>query len=457
MESKANILIVSDEPFRYEFLNSPDIADRCRVFFCGKKENILSLIKVSEIKIVIMELNGDGEWESETLKFMKAYDPMVDVIVIGPPLSSEEAMDWINHGATDYLIKPLQMDTFQLILQRLYEKRNLRRETHLLEKKLEKKYIFKGMVGKSPFMLEIFSLIENITRYFSTVLITGDTGTGKEMVARAIHNLCPVKNKSFIVSDCTSMPENLFESELFGYVKGAFTGADRDKKGLFEEAHEGIIFLDEIGDIPVSIQAKLLRVLENHQFRPLGSNLSKKIDVRVIAATNQDLREGIKKGTFREDLFHRLNKVEIQLPPLKNRSEDILLLVRCFLDKFNKKFDKKIRGVTQQVQKLFLTYEWPGNVRELKNTVESTAMLCKKEFIDVFDLPRYLQKKLHTEAQLPHISKDNLFPLQNLEKEYISYLLKKNKNNIRKTARILDISRTTLYSKLRKYSLANSP
>lgn len=302
-------------------------------------------------------------------------------------------------------------------------------------------------------MLEIFTLIENIAKYFTSVLITGETGTGKEMVARAIHHLSPTKNKPLVICDCVSIPETLFESELFGYVKGAFTGADKNKKGLFEEAHEGIIFLDEIGEIPVSVQAKLLRVLENHQFRPLGSNENKTVDVRVIAATSQNLRECIKNNTFREDLFHRLNKVEIHLPPMRERLEDLPLLVRYFLHRCNKKFSREIKGVSRQAQKLFLKYDWPGNVRELENVLESASILCKKDFIDIIDLPKYLRDFLPSKSNLTFINRENLTTLESLEKEYITYLLKISNNNLRKTAKVLGISRTTLYNKLSKYNI----
>lgn len=457
MESKANLLIVSERPSLYDQLKSTSLKNYCTLHFCGKQENIFSLLRNNNIQIVIMASEGDETWEFKLLEVIKTIDPLIEIIIVGDPAPSDKVMEWINLGASGYLIKPLQIDTVQLILERFDEKRNIRRETYLLEKKLEQKYIFHGMVGKSPFMLEIFSLIENCAKYFSTVLITGDTGTGKEMVAKALHNLCPANNRKFVVCDCASMPENLFESELFGYVKGAFTGADRNKKGLFEEAHEGIIFLDEIGEIPFSFQAKLLRVLESHQIRPLGSNTNRSVDVRVITATNRDLREGIREGTFREDLFHRLNKVEIHLPPLKNRSEDIPLLVRCFLNKFSKKFNKQINGISRELQKLFLTYNWPGNVRELENVIESASMLCKRGFIDIIDLPKYFQEYVNSNGKNHFFNRENLSSLKDFEKQYITYLMKRNNNNIRQTAKILDISRTTLYSKLNKYTIHHPP
>lgn len=456
MENKPNLLVISEEPLILNLLKSTRLKDSSNIYFCKKEENIFWIIEKNAIKIVIIDSEGDESWDFKLLKLIKTFDPIIDVIVVGTPVASDKIIDWINLGAADYLIKPLHPETVELILRRLDEKRSLRRETYFLEKKLEKNYIFQGMVGKSPFMLEIFSVIENIAKYFSTVLIVGETGTGKELIARAIHKLSPEKNKRFIICDSTAIPENLFESELFGYIKGAFTGADRNKRGLLEEAHEGIIFLDEIGDIPLTSQAKLLRVLETHQFRPLGSGETRSVDVRVIVATNRKLREEVKKGTFREDLFHRLSKVEIHLPPLRKRLEDVQLLARYFLEKYAKKFDKPIKGVSREVQKLFLSYEWPGNIRELDNVIERAAIFCKKEFIDIVDLPNNLKKYLASGAKPEFFDKEDLSTLENLEKEYITYLMKKNNNNIQKTAKILNISRTTLYSKINKYNLNNS-
>jgi DNA-binding NtrC family response regulator len=389
----------------------------------------------------------------ELIDKIKAFDNMIDVLILGSPLPEEHVVEWIGRGATDYLSEPLQLDTLEHTLVTISRKRKLRRDTLGLEQKLKKKYCFQGIIGKSPYMLEIFSLIQNIARYFTSVLITGETGTGKELVARAVHKLSDTKNKKFIVSDCVAIPENLFESELFGYTKGAFTGADRDKKGLFETADQGIIFLDEIGEIPLSIQSKLLRVLEHRQFRPLGSNETRTVDVRVIAATSKNLREEIKKTTFREDLFHRLNKVEISLPPLRNRNEDIPLLVRHFLALNKKNLSKDVNGITRQTQKLFLQYPWPGNVRELENVLESASILTKKSYIDIQDLPQYLQEYCDSLGKIPFIERRELSTLEDLEKDYIIHILNLTENNLRKAAKILDISRTTLYSKLKKYGI----
>ena len=457
MKYEENVLIISRDRQLYDIIHRSLLGKDYNIYFCGSSEDVLSFIEENNIKVVILDYEDNDEEEFNLLKNIKAFDSLIDVIIVGELRDSEEVADWINWGATEFLNKRNQIDRVQTVLKRISEKRALKRGTLLLENKLEKKYIFQGMIGKSPYMLDLYSLIENIANYFTTVLITGDTGTGKEMAAKAIHNLSPRKNKRFVVCDCVSIPENLFESELFGYVKGAFTGADRDKKGLFEEAHGGIIFLDEIGDVPVSIQAKLLRVLETHRFRAVGYNNDREIDVRVIAATNLDLRKAIKNGTFREDLFYRLSKIEIHLPPLCERPEDISILVRYFLKHYTKTFGKTIKGVSRQVQKLFLGYHWPGNVRELENAVESSSILCKRDFIDIIDLPKYLQRHFSSNSKNPFISMSNYSPLSSLERDYILYLLKMTNNNKKKTAEILNISRSTLYQKINKYNISIPP
>lgn len=450
-----NLLILDEVTFPYEVIRQSPLGSDLEMYFSTPHADIFTIIRKSNIQVIIIDLDKDESEGRKIIDRLKQFDPLLNIIVIGKPLEAEKVVSLINQGATAYLNKPLRTDLLEENLLEIINKMTLRRETFLLEKKLEKKYFFQNIIGKSPYMLEIFALIEKIAKHFTSILITGETGTGKEMVARAIHNLNHPKNPRLVICDCVSIPENLFESELFGYVKGAFTGADKNKNGLFEEAHEGIIFLDEIGEIPLSIQAKLLRALEQHEFRPLGSNETRTINVRVVAATSRNLRDGIKDGTFREDLFHRLNKVEVHLPPLRERSEDIPLLVRHFLDIYSKKFNKDLRGASQHVQKLFLKYEWPGNVRELENVLERAAILVKSHFIDVSDLPEYLQESAQSAARLPFIGREHLSTLEELEKEYIIYLLKLAGHNLKKTAKILNISRTTLYNKLKKYKISH--
>jgi DNA-binding NtrC family response regulator len=455
MIQNLKLLIISETLTLVNKAKRSDITKKHDIQYLAPKEDILAFLGTEQIHVVIIDLDL-RRYQKEALgllKKIKDFDALIDVLIMGSSSSKDESVEWIGRGATDFLREPIQPATLGHILAKISSKRALRRDTLRLEKRLEKKYFFQGIIGKSPYMLEIYSLIQNIAQHFTSVLITGETGTGKELVARAIHKLSDTKNRKFIVCDCVSIPENLFESELFGYTKGAFTGADRDKKGLFETADEGIIFLDEIGEIPVSIQAKLLRVLEHRQFRPLGSNETRSVNVRVLAATSKNLREGIKKGTFREDLFHRLNKVEIFLHPLRKKPEDIPLLVRHFIAINNKNLSKELNGISRQAQKLFQKYPWPGNVRELENVLESASILTKKNYIDIPDLPKYLKEYYDSLDKIPFIEREKLSTLEDLEKDYIIHVLKLTENNLRKAAKILDISRTTLYSKLRKYGI----
>ncbi len=453
MDSRESLLIAGPDPALFDQLAAGPVADMFQLSYLPADEDLNAFLRQHGIHFVLLDLHGASDLAAAKLAELRAADPLLNVLVAGPPIHPEEVLDWIRRGAADYLEKPLSPEAARATLQKALDKRELRRETFLLERKLEKKYVFQGMVSKSPYMLEVFGLIESVARHFTSVLVTGETGTGKELVARALHVMSEARNRRLVVCDCASIPETLFESELFGYVKGAFTGADRPKRGLFEEAHDGVIFLDEIGEIPLTTQAKLLRVLENRQLRPLGSNDVRYVNIRVVAATNRNLPDLIRKGAFREDLYHRLNRVEILLPPLRERPEDIPLLVRHFLDGTNKAFGKSVRGLSREVQKLFLKYDWPGNVRELENVLQSATMTTRRDFIDVGDLPKALRDQAASRPRPAFGDRDNLSTLDDLEKEYIAYLLKLTSFNLKRTAKVLNISRTTLYNKMAKYGL----
>jgi DNA-binding NtrC family response regulator len=454
MEQPTSLLVVSRDFALYDAVKRSSLPGDTSLFFCQPDEDIVALVRENGVRVALLDAPKAAPEAAALLKKLKRFDPLIDIVVLGDEAGPEAALDWIHKGATDHIRKPIQPGAIAGVLNRIAERRTLRRETYQLEKKLERKYEFQGMVSRNPTMLEIFGLIENIAGHFSAVLVTGETGTGKEGAARAIHALSPFKDRPLVVCDCAAVPESLFESELFGYRRGAFTGADRDKRGLFMEADRGIIFLDEIAEIPAPVQAKLLRVLENHQFRPLGAIDGVSVDVRVIAATNRDLGEAIRSGAFREDLYHRLNRVEIRLPPLRERLEDIPLLVRHFVQGFGRKYSKNLRGVSRDVQKIFLKYDWPGNVRELENVLESASMLCRKDFIEVANLPKHLREFEAPAGALSLLRKESLTTLDSLEREYIVYLLKVTKNNLRRTAGILGISRTTLYNKMAKFGLS---
>ena len=288
-----------------------------------------------------MELAKKELKDFTLLKLIKNFDPIIDVIIISEPVSSGKIGEAIRLGASEYIRKPLKINDIEFILEKIKKKIVLRKDTLQLEKKLASKYQFEGIIGKNPYMLDAFSTIEKIAKYSIKILITGKTGTGKEMVAKAIHKLSLRSKEMLVTADCAALPESLFESELFGYVKGAFTGADKTKKGLLEEAHKGTFFLDEIGNIPLPLQSKILRVLDEGEFRRLGSTEIIHLDTRFISANNKDLKMEIKNGAFREDLFHRLSTVEITLPALKDRKEDIPLLIRYFIGRYIKKFNRK--------------------------------------------------------------------------------------------------------------------
>lgn len=451
-----NLLLVTETPENYCFSEKFLSSRRFHLFASEKSKDFFPLIREKEIKIVIIDSGRNDIIDFALLKKIKNFDPLLEVIIVGPKTSINKMAESIREGATDYLVKPLKAEMLQPVLEKIKKKRYLRRETFRLEKELTEKYIFQGMVGKNPQMLEVFSLIERIARHSVPVLITGETGTGKEMVAQAIHNLSLRQNKRCVICDCSSIPETLFESELFGYLKGAFTGADKPKDGLFKEADGGTIFLDEIGEIPVGIQSKLLRVLEDHQFRPLASNRNMKVDVRVISSSSRDLRDIIKRRNFREDLFHRINVIEIYLPPLRERKEDIPLLCSHFLKKYNQKFSKKVIGISQRARKAILKYPWPGNVRQLENMIERAVMLCQDNFIDTKDLSDYLRDTMGKEEMVEGFYPFSLLTLEEVEKRHILEVLKRASNNKKKAANLLRLSRQALYRKLKKHGIAQA-
>ncbi len=453
MDTSFSFLVVGESSSIYDQLRNANPSPDIHLFFCGRGEDLPSFITNNGIRSILLDA-GEGQEECRAIiREIKAFDPLIQIAVTGPPATPEDVLGWVDAGALDYFPRPLEAAKIFGSIRRVFERQELRRETSLLERKLEKKYVFQGMVSRNPAMLDLFALVERISRHFTSVLITGETGTGKELLARALFQLSETKARRLVICDCASIPETLFESELFGHVRGAFTGADRTKKGLFEEAHDGIIFLDEIGEIPPVVQAKLLRVLENRQFRPIGGTEVKYVNVRVIAATNRDLPDMIRKNVFREDLYHRLDRVEVRIPPLRDHMEDIPLLIRHFLEALNKAYGKSIQGVSRDVQKLFLKYNWPGNIRELENALQSAVLVTQKDFIDLADLPKTIREPAAARRRAAFVERDNLSSLEDLEKEYISFVLAQTKNNLKRSAEILGVSRTTLYNKVAKYGL----
>ena len=421
----------------------------------------LNLISQNVVDVLILDLNMPGMHGLEVLKKVKYTYPDISVIVLTGFPSIDTAVESMKLGAYDYLIKPIDFKRLEVVLDKVFEQILMKRRLDILERKVRGDYIFEGMVGQSIGMLNVFHMIKQIAPYSTNVLITGETGTGKEMVAHAIHNLSPRRNKPFVVINCAGLVDTLLESELFGHVKGAFTGAVKDKPGLFEVANEGTIFLDEIGELPLGLQAKLLRVLEYREIQRIGDTKTRKVNVRIIAATNVDLKSKVEEEKYRKDLFFRLNSFCIHIPPLRERKEDIPLLCQHFINQLNAELKKDIKGVSQNVLDLFMELPWEGNVRELRNVIERSYIMAKGEFIDIADLPaeyREIKGKNHFSDTKQNINDIDILEespttLEELEKRYIAKVLKMTSGNRSKAAKILGLSRRSLYRKLKRYGL----
>lgn len=384
------------------------------------------------------------------LKKLQSDYPDVVSIMMTAFGSIETAIEAMKSGAYHYIVKPFKNDELILIVKRAFDRVHLKQENKTLKRELQKAFTVESIVGKSPAMTALFDLIKLVSGASANVLITGESGSGKELVARAIHNSGPRKNRAFVPLNCTAIPENLLESELFGHVKGAFTGALSDKKGLFEEADKGTLFLDEIGDLSLALQAKLLRVLQDKEIRPVGGNQLKHVDVRVIAATHRDLKIMVKDGKFREDLFYRLNVVPVRVPSLRERTTDIPLLVESFIAKFGLQNGSKIKGISPEAMSVLMAHPWPGNVRELENVIERAIVLSPGDRIEramvldsALDEARNTVERLHSDR--PSLDK--------LEERYIKLVLAEVNQSKDEAAKILGVSRRTLYRKERLYGL----
>ncbi len=422
--------------------------EKIEVFALTEKENILDELVKGYLDILFLgySITFNNEDVAHTIKKIKKLDPRLEIICLGSKEDESRAIEVIKCGASAFLGTPPDHGQIREVMNKIKDHALDRREIYQIETALHEKYIFADMVSKTPVMLDIFNLIKRVAQYYRTMLILGDTGTGKEVMAKAVHKLSPVSSEPFIVCNCSGLVENLIESELFGYVKGAFTGAVSDKKGLFEVAGNGTIFLDEIGDMPLSFQPHLLRVLQDGEFRPVGSTETKKAGCRVIAATNADLQEKVKTGKFREDLFFRLAVITIEVPSLRERKEDIPLLCRFFLNKLNNKIGKEIRGITMDAKRIIMAYDWPGNIRELENIIERAVLVTTVNFIRSQDLPVLVLDTGNKDS-------GSVLSLEELEKNHIRHILNKTGGNKSKSASLLGISRKALFRRIIKYGL----
>ncbi|MGC2477454.1 MAG: sigma-54 dependent transcriptional regulator [Candidatus Sulfotelmatobacter sp.] len=400
-------------------------------------------------RIVLLDLIMPRVSGMDLLKRMIAADPGSNVIVISGHYSAESAMEAIQQGACDYLTKPLDFQRLRHRIASFLAEAEVRRRTLLLDQELVQACQFEGIVSRSPLMLDVFAKIRRVAPHFRTVLVTGATGTGKELVARALHRLSATSPGRFVACNCSALVESLVESELFGYVKGAFTGAIQDRAGLFESADGGIIFLDEIGDLSLAAQAKMLRVLQDHYVRRVGSSVSRSVDVRVIAATNRDLRKMVPEGQFREDLYYRLAVVEIALPPLASRREDLPLLQRYFVERFATQYKKPISGLTRRAQGLLATYPWPGNIRELESVLGNACMMVDSRFIDTNDLP----ERLRTPFTGDSVIDEDLLSLDEVQRRHVMRVLDRVGGNKARAAEILGLGRATIYQILSRMKI----
>lgn len=441
------VLIVDDDPAICELCGRTAEESGLRALLADTTEKALDLLEQHPVEIVMTDLKVPEAGGIELLKRIRAEYPQIAVLVMTQYGTIPTAVEAIRLGALDYITKPFHMADLQAKLKRIIRDVELDQENRLLREQMRTRPGFGGMVGVSPKMQRVYKMIEKVSQHNYPVLILGESGTGKELVARSIHFSGPRREKPFVPVDCSSLVSTLIESELFGYVKGAFTGALHSKMGLLETAHEGTLFLDEIGDMPVDMQAKLLRVLQEKEIKPVGSNERIPIDVRVIAATNRDLESAIKDGKFRQDLYFRLNVVQIKLPALRERKTDIVLLVNSFLEKFSDE-KRTVRSISEDAMRRFIAYDWPGNVRELENAVERAVALGSGPLLHMGDLPSNLQYGASLE---PGPDKDDLMPLEELERRAILRALRETSGDKLAAARILGIGKTTLYRKLKQF------
>ncbi|MGA2133749.1 MAG: sigma-54 dependent transcriptional regulator [Bryobacteraceae bacterium] len=400
----------------------------------------LDLVRRKRPRIVLLDLMLPGMSGIEVLERIVATDPAIDVILMTAYYSTESAVEAIQKGACDYLNKPLDIERLRARVERLLAEAERRRKASRLDAELLEACRFEGIIGRSPLMLDAFARINRVAPHFRTALITGATGTGKEMAARALHHLSPVASGPLAVCNCAAIPENLVESELFGHTRGSFTGATHDQAGIFEHAHGGVLFLDEIGELPLPAQAKLLRAVQNQEIQRLGSPALRKVNVRIVAATNHDLRMLVEEKRFREDLFFRLSMVEIKLPPLAARKEDLPLLVHHFVDHFSGVYGKNIEGLTRRAEALLVRYHWPGNVRELENAIGYACMMAESPQIDVADLPDNFHRELPADA-----AGIELVSVEEIQRIHARKVLEYFEGNKLRAAEVLGVSRATLY------------
>lgn len=448
------ILIVDDEPDMLELMEDWFHTNGYETLTAQNGLEALETIREQEPNIIVSDLLMPKMSGMELLEVVNNEFPDISVIMVTAHGTVETAVEAMKKGAKDYILKPLHLDEILSKVETISQLNSLIRENRYLRDQLGEKFRFDKIIGKTQKMLELFELVKDIAPTTSTALIRGENGTGKELIANAIHFNSDRSKKPFIKVNCGVLADSLLESELFGHVKGAFTGAIKDKRGRFELADSGTIFLDEIGDVTPRMQIKLLRVLQEKEFEKVGGTETLKVDVRIIAATNRDLEEAMEKGEFRQDLYYRLNVIPIEVPPLRERRDDIPILVKHFIEKFNKEFGKSIQNIDDLAMESLISYRWPGNIRELENLIERAIVLSKSKVLTLKDFPGHIVS-IETFPSVSINPEDTLTDMvDEFEKTIIIKALKTNNNNKLRTAEKLGIHRSTFMSKLKKYDIS---
>ena len=449
MSSHERILVVDDEEQMRDLLAKVLERKGFQTSVCGDGTEALAFLEKEPVDLVVTDVRMPGLGGMEALRAVKELNPDIVVIIMTAFGSIDQAVQAVKEGAYDYINKPFKIDEMLLTIEKALDERRLRHEVSTLRQELRTRYHFENLIGKSRPMQEVFGLIEQVAGSRSTVMVYGKSGTGKELVAKAVHYNSQRSTKNFVPVNCAAIPAELLESELFGHERGAFTGAIATKVGKFELATGGTLFLDEVGSMRLDLQAKILRALQEREVERVGGSRTIKIDVRVIAATNRDLKKAVEEGVFREDLYYRLNVVPITLPDLKDRPEDIPLLANHFVQKFGQESNSGIREISKEAMAILISHTWPGNVRELENVIERAATLGRGPAVQPSDLPPHLaggtnplERALAKEATL-----------EDLEKDYIAMILRRTKGHQIRAASILGIDRRTLYRKIRRYGL----
>jgi two-component system response regulator HydG len=455
MTSPVDILIVDDDPGHLTTLKTILKSWGYRVEGADDGQSALDLIRERPFDLILMDVRMARMSGLEALKHIKTYNPAIPILIMTAYSSVESAVEAIKAGAYDYLTKPLDFEALKLTIERALEHIHLKAENRALKEKLVAEFDIRNIVGKSRAMKDLLDMLAMVSPAEATVLITGESGTGKELIARCIHYNSPRKRHPMVVVNCAALTDTLLESELFGHEKGAFTGADKRREGRFMQADKGTIFLDEIGETSPTMQAKLLRVIQEREIERVGGEETLKVDVRILAATNRNLEEDVSAGKFREDLFYRLNVVTLNVPALRDRRDDIPLLAQHFLEKYSAKNRKTVKGFTPQAMDLLVKYEWPGNVRELENAIERGVILLTGEHISEKELPLSILQNVDPaeEHLLSPAAAADPRPLEEVEREAILAALEAVGGNKSEAARRLGITRKTLHQKLKRYGV----